>query len=82
MYKWFNRFLFVAYILSYIVVNVYDTDTERWNAYMTLRMFLRSRWHKMGNKVNDLCGYKDFKMKAIVDNLVYSFIEETLLKFW
>jgi hypothetical protein len=36
----------------------------------------------MGNKVNDLGGYKDFEMKTIVDNLIYSFIEETLLKFW
>jgi hypothetical protein len=26
--------------------------------------------------VNDLCGYKDFKMKAIINNLVCPFIEE------
>jgi hypothetical protein len=35
----------------------------------------------MRSKVNDLCGYKDFEMKVIVDNLVCTFIKETLLKF-
>ena len=31
----------------------------------------------MGTNVNDLCGYKDFKMYAIVDNLVCPIIGET-----
>jgi hypothetical protein len=68
-------------------MNVYDIDTKRSNAYMMLRiflrlrMFLRSRCHKIDTKVNDLCGYKDFEMKAIINNLVCPFIEETLLKF-
>jgi hypothetical protein len=63
MYEWFNRFSFyLAHVLSYILVNVYDTNTERWNVYMMLRMILMSRWHEMGTKVNDLCDYKDFDM--------------------
>lgn len=62
-------------------MNVYDIDTERSNAYMILRMFLRSRCHEINTKVNDLCGYKNFEMKAIINNLVCPFIEETLLKF-
>jgi hypothetical protein len=35
----------------------------------------------MSSKVNDPYGYKNCEMKAIVDNLVCPFIEETLLKF-
>jgi hypothetical protein len=29
MYKLFNWFLFLAHILSYILVNVYDADNEK-----------------------------------------------------
>jgi hypothetical protein len=32
----------------------------------------------MGANVNDLCGYKDFEMYAIIDNLVCLIIGETL----
>ena len=35
----------------------------------------------MSSKVNDPYGYKNYEMKAIVDNLVCPFIEETLSKF-
>jgi hypothetical protein len=35
----------------------------------------------MSSKVNDPCGYKNCEIKAIIDNLVCLFIEETLSKF-
>jgi hypothetical protein len=49
---------------------MYDVENELW-----------LRWHGMSSKVNDPCGYKNCEIKAIIDNLVCLFIEETLSKF-
>ena len=50
---------------------IYDIENDLW-----------LRWHGINSKINDPCGYKNCEMKAIVDNLICPFIEETMSKFY